>query len=284
MAYPEDLVGNHEVWASLSDLSDGLANAESSARGEDIEVKAVRNIERLRDVVDHLEQVLNAADPSLVSSDSLDSINQHVTRATVQVDKFTNSINVGNLQSANSHIDNALQAAAALWAPRSAADLEGLRQRLTRFRKSAGQLSANLKSDVQEARELAERVKEEAEQTQENLRSKVESKLNQLKETADETRNNIEDKYASQLEQLEERIAQHKEEVQAQKERLEKAISEHQSQFSEAQESRRKSFVEEQEGRKEEFQKLTVELEEDMTSTLERAKLRVDNIYAGVSY
>ena len=142
----DDRFKNHPVH---QELADGL----TETRKLKLPRKAVELAEarqRLERALEHVASVLNAADPELTIPHVLDGIHGQIAPLRAQLEYADGSEEASYLNTANTHADSMLQAAAGI-TPRVVApdDLAGVQESATKFRQSAGQLTRQVREDAQ---------------------------------------------------------------------------------------------------------------------------------------
>ena len=261
-----------------------LATAKKKCRSEDLDKPIADSVERLFEVHRHVKSILNACDPVLVAEDSLNNLNTQLSNINQQVQSFLQNSNPGYLmgggQTANKWADSALVTVAQLFVPRTPEAIEGIKDRITRFRQSAGIHATNLKKEVatarREAKSAADLATKKAQEIDQRLDKKiqeidqkVEQTLNSASEQSTTTVKKAEAGAAQVLERLEKRIESYEQDLDAQKKRIDDSITEFQSQFSTAQETRREDFSKEQKTRRDDFQEI---LDEAVTALDENSQ------------
>jgi hypothetical protein len=182
--------------------------------------QAREDLARVERVVDYLSARLEQSDPRLLSPASLDSVVTPLRNAQPALQSYQQTADRSQLGTANNYLDQALINVAA-WPPIvSAADVEALRESVTFFRRSAGQLLRSVQQEAIDAEQQLEKVRAELKQMAEALRREREQ----------------------QSGALEGRIVELTSAVDSQKTRLDEAIAEYQRQFSSAQEQRSQTF------------------------------------------
>lgn len=133
-------------------------------------------------------------------------------------------------------MDSALEQVASLNVPQVPADVEGLRDDVTKFRRSAGQHLGNFEKEVATAKQTLDQQVKEAQQSVRQTTTQIESKLA---------------------------------EVESEKKALETAKQQFQSQFSEAQDRRSKQFNEAVNERTKQFQELVGDAQSKLDAGLD---------------
>jgi len=173
----DDRFANHAVFATLKTLRTQLEAAEEHLSTTDLQEAHAR----LGQVADYVERILNAAEPALTSKALLDALNTSLQNAANEVQAFMNTNQPARLiGNANNNADAALQQVASLNVPLVPSDVEGLRDDVTNFRRSAGQHLRNLEGDIAKAKASLE---EQVQQTQQSIRQtghQIQAKLTEV--------------------------------------------------------------------------------------------------------
>lgn len=228
----------HAVFTTIGNLRTHLDAAEEHLATTDLQEQHAR----LTQVADYIERALKSAEPSLTSKAALDALNTSVQRAANEVQAFVNTKQKPSLVNANNQADAALQQVATLNVPLVPADVEGLRDDVANFRKSAGQHLRNLEKSFAATEKSLNQKSEQAQQGISQTSLQIQAKLA---------------------------------EVESEKKALETLRTQLQGQFSEAQDRRSKEFNEAVSERTKQFQELVSEtrgtLEEQLEALTEKA-------------
>lgn len=220
----DDRFTGHVVFTTLEELCTQLDDSVEHLPSSSTDIREQHA--RLDQVADYVERVLGSADPSLTPETLLDALNKSIQAAANEVQAFMGNPQLPHLVSANNHADAALQQVAGMNVPLVPADVEGLRDDIVKFRRSAGQHLGNLEKDVAAAKTAVDQKVGEAQKNIQQTTAQIESKLT---------------------------------EVEAEKKAVETLRTQLQSQFSEAQDRRSKEFNEAVSDRTKQFQELVNE-------------------------
>jgi len=256
----DDRFVNHAVFQTLANLRAQLDAAEEHLATTDLQEAHARLVE----VADYIDRVLNAAEPSLSSKASLDALNSALQSTGNEVQQFVNTKQAARLiGNANTQADAAIQQARVMYVPLVPEEVEGLKDGLASFRRSAGQHLRSLEQEAATAKTSLEQQVDQARQSVAQTTQQIQTKL---------------------------------QEVEQAKQGLDNAVRQHESQFSTAQEERRKQFSESVEKRSEEFRSIVegarTQLKEKLDmlvatgtgyiETLESLKAQVEEIVGAV--
>lgn len=233
-----DRIENHEI-QQLLEVSQTLLDQAAGLAEDD--AAALEAFERLRSVHGLITRRLANADPDTVPVQPLANMVPHLTNLNIEVQSFVSNQNIAHLTNANSHADNILPQIAAIPALVTPDDVDGMREAITSFRRSAGQLIHNLEQEASEYREA----------------------MDQDRQTSNQS---IDDSKES-LSELEAELERVQTEIQSQKSRLDTAIAEFQSQFSKQQDVRQEQFTEAEKDRAD-ANRETFEKQEERFSTI----------------
>ncbi|MBU8920266.1 MAG: hypothetical protein KOO63_00245 [Bacteroidales bacterium] len=210
------------------------------------DTQALEALERLRSIHGHLVRVLENINPEIVPLQGLGNMIPHLGNMNNEIQAFVSNQDTGHLVKANSHADNFLPHVGAIPTLVTPADVDGMRDAITSFRRSAGQLIHHLEQEADDHREV----------------------MDKDRETSSENIDAAKDRVAeveAELEKLEGAI-------QTQKARLDTAIAEFQSQFSKHQDVRQEQFTEAEKERADANKEAIDEQEEQFTATSEAHK------------
>lgn len=259
----DDKFEGHGVHNTLEQLRDSLGAADEKAAERNDTEETVRRLFRL---LDHIDEVLASVDPELVPFVGLDQVNQHLTNAKKNVDQFRSRGNVASLNSqANTHVEHALRELAQIRQLYTPEDLQGIREHITSYRRSAAQLTRHLETDV-----------EEAHQQVDELNKAVDSTLTEVKDAAESRSAEIKQKLENRLQQLSEQLDKREQELQNLKQRTDQAIDRFQEQFSNAQEKRLSDHNETLQEQRQKFTELFEGAESELTTLQKDTRKEVD--------
>lgn len=131
-----------QVLQQLDNLTDALPD----------DAAVLGSYERLRTVVRAVHERFDKMDPALVHPNALASVDQHLQQVANELSAFTSDKAPQRLENANSYADNLLSVIHLVPTPLNDADIEGLRDSVTSYRRTAGQLIRNLQDEASAAR------------------------------------------------------------------------------------------------------------------------------------
>lgn len=217
MSQWSDRISNHPVWSMLNEFGPIIDQA-ISIHGRDPEIEA--GLLRLKTLLTFIGKRLNAADPILIPTESLDQIFASFERAMPALAELMSEGDPGQLLTANSELDAALTAIGGICVPLTSDEVGALKDSADEYRRSMQQNSesavetvADLLRDVSAARAELANLRIEMESSGTQFRSETTNELNALRT-----------------------------QVAAEKARADAVIVEYQSQFSSSQEKRQSDF------------------------------------------
>lgn len=145
----EERIIEHDTYIKLSyaiEIVNSLTNFNEYPL-EDIE-----KLGRIQEVLSLLKDILDRADPSLVSLISLKNANQHIVNIYTELRQFQNDYNSGRLLNASNYIDNLIPFFPQFQIIQTPKDIEGVRESVVRFRQSIGQYLKYLDRDIEESK------------------------------------------------------------------------------------------------------------------------------------
>jgi gas vesicle protein len=243
----------------IRDLLDQIGEAEDP--GTEAE------LQRLRDVLSYTRTAIDRADPHLVPRTLLDQADQHATNLFNSAAAFRDSRDRDHLVNANAQADVLLETMARWPVIREPVDIDDVRDRITRFRRSAGQLLQQLRQDANETRAALDSVRAEIERLREQAAADAES-----------ARQAGEDRLGAIEGRLQELTAT----IDSQKGRLDEAIEQYQRQFSESEQTRAQRFEEFADKQREEGRSYLSQLEADGQAGLESIKNDAEEALAAI--
>lgn len=129
-------VDGHPAIASLRALS---SSVDEVAIDADFTPSAIEDLERIRSVLKYAETVIDSVDPELLPPAILNGLASPLGNLSSEFSAFKSDRNFGHLQNANSHLDALLPALLYLPSPMPGEQVEGIRETVISFRRSAGQ-------------------------------------------------------------------------------------------------------------------------------------------------
>ncbi len=146
MAQWLDRYEKHPVHGQITAL-DQLIGASEEIIKDVTDANVIESVERLRLIIDALKQKFKHIDPLMLPAQVLSTPNQQIQAVINQIRAFNTSRNIGHLTNANTESDGLLLTLSNILAPRSPADVDGLKDSVASLRRSAGQLNRNIEAE-----------------------------------------------------------------------------------------------------------------------------------------
>ncbi|GAU08885.1 hypothetical protein [Desulfoplanes formicivorans] len=138
-----DRFDNHPVHGQIQSFEQLIASAEGIV--DEIEdTNAIESYERLKLILDAIKSKFDSIDPLLFPAAPLQNLNNQIRQVVSEINAFNSNGNVGHLTNANNHADNVLVNLSNIVSPSLPRDIDGIRESVTSFRRSAGQFIRNL--------------------------------------------------------------------------------------------------------------------------------------------
>lgn len=182
---------------------------------------------RLQKVGSFVLSAASQVDAELVTPLMLDGIMSPMTNAVAEIRAYLGDSAATRLETANTYADQILDEIGRWPYPRTAEDLDGLRERATSFRASVGQLLRHIGAE-------AEAVKGQVEG--------LTTTLDEIRSEAGTATSSIQQQALEKVEEASARVVELGATVDAQKARLDAAIATYQQQFSDAEAARAQRF------------------------------------------
>lgn len=146
----DDRVASSGLWARIEEI---VALTESLP--DDLPPAESEQVQRVRSVAQYFGRLVRHIDGEFLSPNVLNSLDQHFTNSSSELREYLSSRNAAHLSNVDSYVDAALSMAPFAY---SGVDDEadGYAQRLSSFRRSAGQQLANLEREFQAIRSSIE--------------------------------------------------------------------------------------------------------------------------------
>ena len=138
----DDRVTNSGIWAHI----EGIV-ALTEALPDDLPAAELEQVQRLRSVVLHFQRLLRRVDAEFLTPTTLNSLAQHVGNSSSELGQYLSSRNPAHLANVDSYVDAALAVAPFAYAGEGD-EADGYAERLSSFRRSAGQHLAYLEREV----------------------------------------------------------------------------------------------------------------------------------------
>lgn len=135
---------NHQVHSQIQQINELLDQVENDALKQS---DGIEDYNRLKLVISLISRKLSEADPLLVGAPTLNSISSHAKNIIQELSNYNANKNIGHLTNANNHSDHLLVQAHMLSPVYDIPDIDGLRESIGNFRKSAGQYLHHMEND-----------------------------------------------------------------------------------------------------------------------------------------
>lgn len=166
----DERFSEHPIFNTLENLSSTLKelNIDSSQPRE------LEEVQRLEDAINYISAILKNVDSHLVSPNTINSINQHLQKVLPELRNFSNNENIGHLTNANNHLDTALHTVKLIPYISDELTTEQVRENITSFRRSTGQLLNNITGDVDSLKANIDELKNEIEKERNKITNQAE--------------------------------------------------------------------------------------------------------------
>jgi len=144
-----DRYENHPVHGQIQTFEQLVVSTEKII-DELEDSNAIESYERLKLILGVIKSKFDSTDPLLFPISSLNNINQQLQQVVAELNSFNSNRNVGHLTNANNHADNVLVNLSNIVIPVLPQDVEGIRESIASFRRSAGQFIRNLEIEHNE--------------------------------------------------------------------------------------------------------------------------------------
>ncbi len=166
-------------------------------------------IHRINQVTDVILNMLDRAEPALISQNTLTNLNSYVSSVVSELTSYSSNSNVGHIQNATNNLESVLVTLSQLFSIKDKSDLRGFKSSAVSFR--------------------------------DNLGKEVDSFRENTKEQIDEI-SSQKDELQTEFAKITDKLSEAEIEISSQKKRLDEAIAEFQQQFSSTQETNRKEL------------------------------------------
>lgn len=143
----DDRVSTSEIWAHIEEVV-----ALTETLPDDLPAAELEQVQRLRGVVLHFRRLLRRVDAEFLTATILNSLAQHVGNSSSELGQYLSSRNPAHLSNVDSYVDAALAVAPFAYAGEDE-EADGYAERLSSFRRSAGQHLAYLEREVARVQE-----------------------------------------------------------------------------------------------------------------------------------
>ncbi len=137
---------NHPVHSQIQTFEQLLVSTEGIV-DELEDSNAIEGFERLKLILSVIRSKFDAIDPLLFPTAPLQNLNQQISQVVAEINSFNRNKNVGHLTNANNHADNVLVNLSNIVSPCLPRDIDGIRESVASFRRSAGQFIRNLETE-----------------------------------------------------------------------------------------------------------------------------------------
>ncbi len=138
-----DRFEDHPVHGQIQTFEQLIASSEGIV-DELEDPNAIESYERLKLILGVIKSKFDAIDPLLFPAAPLQNLNQQIGQIVTEMNNFSSNRNVGHLTNANNHADNVLVNLSNIVTPGLPRDIDGIRESVASFRRSAGQFIRNL--------------------------------------------------------------------------------------------------------------------------------------------
>lgn len=143
----QERVSSHAAITNLSSLGNLL---EDVSQLDDISSESLDDLERLREIQRYSNNAIEGLDPALIPPAILNKLAEPIQNIVNEVSAYKADKNAGHLANANNHADGLLTFVFQLPTPTPAVQLEGMRETVSSFRRSAGQFMASIERQKDE--------------------------------------------------------------------------------------------------------------------------------------
>jgi len=178
----------HPVFPKIDELRSSLDSAkETQKKHHPKEQEVIDGLERAEALLDWISQQLKAADPYMVPQNLLKSIHGQLNHANNEATTYTNDRNAGHIENLNNHLEGAIPACSQLPRPKSPEDITVLGEAASSYRRSVGQLAANLSKDFDKANQENEELRRKVGDLKEEVdkqKARLDQAISQFQEQA----------------------------------------------------------------------------------------------------
>jgi hypothetical protein len=135
---------NHQIHAQIQQIN---ALLEQVGQHAEKQSDAIEDYNRLTQIIAFVVNALSNTDPLMVANPTLKNLSSHSQNIIQELSNYNANQNRGHLVNANNHADNLLLQGRMLLPISQVTDIDGLRDSIGNFRKSAGQYIRYLEED-----------------------------------------------------------------------------------------------------------------------------------------
>jgi hypothetical protein len=139
-----DRFENHLIHSQIQQINDLLDQVGKHAEKQ---VDSLEDYNRLTQIISFISNSLSNTDPLLAANPTLKNLSSHAQNIIQELSSYNANQNRGHLVNANNHADNLLVQGRMLVPVTQVTDIDGLRESIGNFRKSAGQYIRYLEED-----------------------------------------------------------------------------------------------------------------------------------------
>lgn len=139
-----DRFENHQIHAQIQQIN---ALLEQVGQHAEKQSDAIEDYSRLTQIIAFVVNALSNTDPLMVANATLKNLSSHAQNIIQELSNYNANQNRGYLVNANNHADNLLVQGRMLFPISQVTDIDGLRDSIGNFRKSAGQYIRYLEED-----------------------------------------------------------------------------------------------------------------------------------------
>lgn len=140
----EERITNHDTYTKIEKVIQLLETVIAS----EIPSEQVSMLERLSEIFTILKEALDRVDPWLLSQNTLQNMNGHITSILRELTNYNNNKNVQHLNNSNNHLNNIIPFFSQVMVTRTPEDIEGVRKSVISFRMSIGQHLGNVEKQA----------------------------------------------------------------------------------------------------------------------------------------
>lgn len=167
--YEEQLAG-HEINKTLMNIEKQLDKIDADNE-KYVSAETIDDYERLRRVYIHVKNELERVDPLLINIGTVNNLQVYLQNIYINLQNFHSSINIAELNQANIHADNLLREIAFISYIQEKRDIDGLKESITSFKRSAGQYISSLDKKSKQVKLQLTSLKTEIEKTEKTVES-----------------------------------------------------------------------------------------------------------------
>jgi hypothetical protein len=142
----EERITAHASYINMERVIQILNEISSS----DISVREIEMLERVNVTFDFLKNSLDKVDPWLISTSTLDNLNNPISQVLREITSYNNNGNEGHLANVCSYLESLVSFFSQIVVTRTPEEIEGVRSSIIKFRQSVGQHLGNIEREANE--------------------------------------------------------------------------------------------------------------------------------------